>query len=45
MIYQGECGCVSDVSIMVVDVLKWHMVSLLSDLVPVLLWNSLIYER
>jgi hypothetical protein len=39
------CGCVSDVSIMEVDVLERHMDCLLNDLVPVLLRNSLIYER
>lgn len=40
-----ERGCVSDVSIMEVDVLERHMDSLLNDLVPVFLCNSLIYER
>jgi hypothetical protein len=39
------CGCVNDVSIMEVDVLERHMDSLLNDPVPVLLCNSLIYER
>jgi hypothetical protein len=39
------CGCVSDVSITEVDMLKRHMDSLLNDPVPVLLYNSLIYGR
>jgi len=39
------CGCVSDVSIMEVDVLERHMDSSHNDLVPVLLYNSLIYGR
>jgi len=38
-------GCVSDVSIMEVDVLERHMDSLLNGIVPVLLCNSMIYER
>jgi hypothetical protein len=39
-----EGGCVSDVSIMEVDMLERHMDSFLNGLVPVLLCNSLIYE-